>query len=75
MAAVDSACAAYTGGIERIDPDSYTTDMVLDDGDGDSHPYGYFTGMAMISATDGFLIGAASETDQTLYHFNPQQAR
>ncbi|MEZ4566452.1 MAG: hypothetical protein R2860_05615 [Desulfobacterales bacterium] len=25
----------------------------------------------MISATDGFLIGAASETDQTLYHFNP----
>ena len=63
--------AAYTGGIERIDPDSYTTDMVLDDGDGDSHPYGYFTGMAMISATDGFLIGAASETDQTLYHFNP----
>ena len=63
--------AAYTGGIERIDPDSYTNHMILDDGDGDSHPYGYFAGMAMISASDGFFIGAASATDQTLYHFNP----
>ncbi|WP_207679884.1 hypothetical protein [Desulfonema magnum] len=61
----------YTGGIEQIALDSYDTAIVLDDGDADLHPYGYFTAMALISATDGFFIGAASESDQTLYHFDP----
>lgn len=64
----------YTGGIERVDPASYAAEIVLDDGDEGSHPYGYFTGMAMVSETNGFFIGAASENDQTLYRFNPGTA-
>lgn len=61
----------YTGGIERINPDSYENGMVLDDGDADSHPYGYITGMVLISSTDGFFTGASGQTDNTLYHLNP----
>lgn len=62
----------YTGGIERIDPNTYKTQMILDDGDANAHPYGYITGMAVISSTDGFFIGAQTESDNTLYHFNPE---
>lgn len=61
----------YTGGIEQVNPDSYTASLVLDDGDATDHPHGYITGMALINSADGFIIGAASEDDQLLYHFNP----
>ncbi|MFH2065361.1 MAG: hypothetical protein ABIK15_09215 [Pseudomonadota bacterium] len=61
----------YTGGIEKINPDLYASEIILDDGDTDSHPYGYITGMALISSRDVFFIGAASEKDEILYHFNP----
>ncbi|MBN1227186.1 MAG: hypothetical protein JXA79_09345, partial [Deltaproteobacteria bacterium] len=59
----------YQGGIECIDPDTYITSIALDDGDGSSH--GYTTAMALISPSHGFFIGAASPTDNCLYHFNP----
>jgi len=62
----------YTGGIERIDPNTYETQLILDDGDANTHPYGYISGMAVISSTDGFFIGAQTESDNTLYHFNPE---
>jgi hypothetical protein len=61
----------YAGGIERVDPVDYTTALVVDVGDAAAHPYGYITAMAVKSATDGFFIGAASEDDNLLYHFNP----
>ena len=61
----------YSGGIESIDPDTYDTDMVVDDGDVTNHPYGYITAMVIKSDEEGFFIGAASETDNTLYQFNP----
>ena len=61
----------YTGGIEQIDPATYATAMVVDDGTEADHPYGYITGMAIVSATDGFFISAATKNEHTLYHFNP----
>ena len=61
----------YSGGIESVNPDSYETAMVVDDGDAADHPYGYITAMAVKSEEDGFFIGAASATDNTLYHFDP----
>lgn len=61
----------YSGGILSIDPNSYSTTMVVDDGDETIHPYGYITGMAILSDTDGFFIGATDPNDNTLYHFNP----
>ena len=61
----------YSGGIESVNPDSYETAMVIDDGDNVDHPYGYITAMAVKSDEEGFFIGAASATDNTLYFFNP----
>ena len=61
----------YTGGIEQVDPLNYTASLLVDDGNEAFHPYGYITAMVVKSATDGFFIGAASENDNLLYHFNP----
>lgn len=62
---------AYTGGIAAVDPRDYTVDMVLDDGDGDNHPYGNISGVGIISAEKGYFVGYAGWSDNTLYAFNP----
>ena len=61
----------YTGGIVSIDPDTYDTTPILDDGDDLSHPYGNITGMAIVSATKGYFVGYAGWGDNTLYPFDP----
>jgi len=60
----------YDGGIEQIDPETYATAMVLDDGDNDDHPHGYITAMAVVSGNEIFFLGAVSEEEQTLYRFD-----
>jgi hypothetical protein len=57
----------YTGGIVSINPDTYETNMVLDDG----LPYGNITGMAIVSETKGYFVGYAGWGDNTLYAFDP----
>ncbi|MCK4786130.1 MAG: hypothetical protein KAV87_20400 [Desulfobacteraceae bacterium] len=57
----------YSGGIESIDPDTYDTSLILDDGD----PYGNISGMAIVSATKGYFVGYAGWGDTTLYTFDP----
>ncbi len=57
----------YTGGIVSIDPDTYETNMVSDDG----LPYGNITGMAIVSETKGYFVGYASWGHNTLYAFDP----
>jgi len=57
----------YTGGIESIDPDTYDTDLILDDG----APYGNISGMSIVSATKGYFVGYAGWGDTTLYTFDP----
>lgn len=61
----------YMGGIEAMNPVSYDTAMVLDDGTSESHPYGQINGMLILSPTQGYFVGYAAWGDNTLYAFNP----
>ncbi len=61
----------YAGGIAAIDPQTYATKMVLDDGTQESHPYGVISGMAIVSPENGYFVGYDGWGDNTLYRFNP----
>lgn len=61
----------YTGGIESINPATYASSIVLDDGDATTHPYGAISGMSIASPTKGYFVGYAGWGDNTLYAFNP----
>ncbi|MDY6974076.1 MAG: hypothetical protein SV775_17445 [Thermodesulfobacteriota bacterium] len=61
----------YTGGIVSIDPVTYQTAMVLDDGNDASHPFGNIAGLAIVSETKGYFVGYEDWGDNTLYSFNP----
>lgn len=66
--------AEYTGGIAVINPSTYGTQVILDDGDDTDHPYGNISGMAIVSPTKGYFVGYAGWGDNTLYSFNPSAA-
>jgi hypothetical protein len=61
----------YTGGIESINPVTYASAIVLDDGDATTHPYGAISGMMIKSSTKGYFVGYAGWGNNTLYAFNP----
>ena len=62
----------YRGGIEALDPESFDTDLVLDDGDENSHPFGQIFRMALVSSNVGYFVGTSEAfADSTLYRFNP----
>ncbi len=61
----------YTGGIVSVDPRTYATSVVLDDGDAKTHPYGVISGMLVVSAVKGYFVGYDGWGDNTLYPFNP----
>ena len=61
----------YTGGIESINPVTWASSIVLDDGDAATHPYGAISGMLIASSTKGYFVGYAGWGDNTLYAFNP----
>lgn len=62
---------AYTGGIITLNPSTYETALLVDDGDDTSHPYGNISGMAIVSADKGYFVGYAGWGDNTLYEFSP----
>ncbi|MDY6850449.1 MAG: choice-of-anchor U domain-containing protein [Thermodesulfobacteriota bacterium] len=68
---IGSYGAGYTGGIADLDPTTYDTNIVLDDGDDNNHPYGRISGMALVSPTKCYFIGYDGWGDNTLYSFNP----
>ncbi|MDZ7833448.1 MAG: hypothetical protein U5L07_17015 [Desulfobacterales bacterium] len=68
MGDYDQTEGAPMGGIVRIDPDTYETDVVLRD---DFSVYGAVTGMVVVSETKGYFIGYAGWGDNTLYTFDP----
>ena len=59
--------AKYTGGIDAIDPSSYTVTQKVDD-DADTLQ---LSDMALVSDTKGYLVGYAGFKNNTLYQFNP----
>lgn len=64
--------AEYSGGIISVDADTFAMQMIINDGDQISHPYGQISGMLVVSATSGYFVGYAGWGDNTLYHFNPE---
>ena len=65
----------YTGGIVSIDPQTYATSVVLDDGDAQTHPFGLIFGMLISSPVKGYVVGYDGWGDNTLYPSIPQQVR
>jgi hypothetical protein len=63
--------AEYTGGIVSIDPDTYQTTMLVDDGSEQDHPYGNISGMLTVNATKGYFVGYQGFGNNTVYSFNP----
>ncbi len=61
----------YSGGIVTIDPATYATALLVDDGDDTDHPYGNISGMIIVSADKGYFIGYDGWGDNTLYGFSP----
>ncbi|ACL04628.1 hypothetical protein Dalk_2938 [Desulfatibacillum aliphaticivorans] len=64
----------YAGGIFTLDPDAYTVTKLIDDGpdgpDG-SHPYGAFSGLAVVSPEKGYFVGYKGWGDNVFQAFNP----
>jgi|GEM_PF-356866 len=67
----DGTPADYSGGIVSVDPSTYAVEMIVDDGDDTTHPYGNISGMTVVSATKGYFISYAGWGDNSLYSFNP----
>ena len=63
--------AEYSGGIVTIDPDDYKVEMLVDDGDSDTHPYGNLSGMTLVSNERGYFISYAGWGDNAIWGFNP----
>jgi hypothetical protein len=61
----------YTGGIAIIDPDSYESAILVDDGTSNDHPFGAVTGMVIVSAVKGYFVGYNAWGNNNLYSFNP----
>lgn len=63
----DDTDISASGGVVRIDPATYETDIIISDGP----DYGAVSGMAIVSATKGYFIGYAGWGDNSLYAFDP----
>ena len=62
----DSADTSASGGIVRIDPATYETELILSD----ASDYGAVSGMAIVSGTKGYFVGYAGWGDNSLYTFD-----
>jgi hypothetical protein len=64
--------AQLTGGIETLDPQTFSTNLVLDDGDDDAPAaFGQILDMALVSADRGYFIGTKGFQENSLYRFDP----
>ncbi len=63
--------AEFDGGVATIDPDTYITELVLDDGDNDTNTFGLITQMEIVSANKGYFVGYKNFDETSLYSFNP----
>ncbi len=63
--------AKYDGGIVTVNPHFYLTNLLVNDGDADTHPYGNIIELALVSPDKGYFVGYATWQDTSLYAFNP----
>lgn len=61
----------YLGGIEIIKPGSYVTQLLLDDGDEQNHPYDFISSAIALDKNNGYFVSYVDWQDTKLYHFNP----
>ena len=61
----------YTGGIVALNPKTYKTKLIVNDGNAKKHPYGNITALGIASKTQGYFVGYDGWGDNTLYRFNP----
>ena len=66
--AYGGTAAEYSGGIDVIDPTDFSVSQLVDDTETGTKQ---ISGMAIINATEGYLINYAGWGDNTLYAFNP----
>ena len=57
----------YTGGVVALNTSSFTTELVVDDGDSNSAPYGTITNTSATANGDIYFVGSASWGDDHLY--------
>lgn len=65
--------AELTGGIATLNPTTYETNLLIDDGDDVTDmPFGgQISNMAIVDANNGYFVSYAAWGDNSLYHFNP----
>lgn len=63
--------AEYTGGIVTLNPRTFATATLVDDGDDAAHPYGNIAGVAVTSAHKGYFLGYAGWGDVSVFSFDP----
>ena len=61
----------YTGGVVVLDPETYETTVLIEDGDADNHPYGAIGSVEIVSPTKGYFVGYAGYNDTSVFPFNP----
>ena len=75
--AVGDFFTEYSGGIESLDPTDYSTALLLDDGDVNSHPYGRISAFAIHSDSIAYFVGLDGYDSEfnsinNLYKINPE---
>lgn len=60
----------YTGGIEKVNINDFTSTLLIDDGDAVTHPYGQISGLSIISDTQAYFTAYAGWQNISLYEFN-----
>ncbi len=70
FAAADAGLERYTGGIEVIDPDSYTRELILDDGTEEDNQ-GFINDLLVLNGTRAYVTMSASFANNSLRTMNP----
>ena len=61
----------FTGGLEAVDLNNYTSEIIIDDGDMDNHPYGSINNIAILNSTRGYFVGYFAYQNNAVFGFNP----
>jgi hypothetical protein len=61
----------FTGGIEKVSLINYSSQLLVDDGNATTHPYGQINGLTLVSDSLAYFIGYNAWKDSSLYQFNP----
>jgi len=69
-----SASPDYDGGVVAIDTTDFSSELLVDDGDSASHPYGPIFSVEVATKDHGYFVGRNGLSDYSLYHFDPDNA-